>query len=515
MTPTAALTATSPSRPTGQSHPPTGHVAPSAPALYSTVHSGEESVTNCSPSMDAAPNEPGGYGATTLHFFSAQPAQIHSIPPGTAPAHPAQPASTQPNLRAGTSEAQASLAPSSGPVHVFTSSTTTATSATTSTNVAAPKREASSAEPALASPQGTGKLPHSAQVGSAQEGAEPGREHYQRGFVALSGQGGPRNEKEAFEHFVKAAALGNVHAKKGLAMLYLAGRGVEQNPKKAYELFLDVSLQGDANATCNLANMVHEGIGVPADKKKAFDLYTVAAKQGFAPAQDALASLYLDDEVVPRNEQKAVELFRKAALQGLTQAQHNMGHVYHSGIGVPKSVEMAAEWYGKAAEAGHSGSQCNLAGILRDGEDGLPKNLTRAFELYKMAAEQGHSGAQLNLSRMYEQGLGVARDVGSQIAWLVKACEARDPRALINMAVLMMNGDVVRQDKKQAARLFRIAAEDGNDHAQYYLGLCYAKGDGVEKSAASAKTWFRKAAEQGHVHAKDSLDILAKLEKGE
>jgi TPR repeat protein len=44
---------------------------------------------------------------------------------------------------------------------------------------------------------------------------------------------------------------------------------------------------------------------------------------------------------------------------------------------------------------------------------------------------------------------------------------------------------------------YRKAADQGDEGAQWKLGLMYAGGQGVDKDQAEAVKWYRKAAEQG------------------
>lgn len=59
-------------------------------------------------------------------------------------------------------------------------------------------------------------------------------------------------------------------------------------------------------------------------------------------------------------------------------------------------------------------------------------------------------------------------------------------------------------DDKVALYLCRKA------EAQFNLGLCYANGDGMLQDKAEAVKWYRKAAEQGYKPAKEKLDALQK-----
>ena len=67
------------------------------------------------------------------------------------------------------------------------------------------------------------------------------------------------------------------------------------------------------------------------------------------------------------------------------------------------------------------------------------------------------------------------------------------------------HGQGVQQDHDEAARWYRLAAEQGNANAQNNLGTMYADGQGVKKDDAEALRWWRKAADQGHAKAQEQL----------
>jgi TPR repeat protein len=66
----------------------------------------------------------------------------------------------------------------------------------------------------------------------------------------------------------------------------------------------------------------------------------------------------------------------------------------------------------------------------------------------------------------------------------------------------------VEQNFKEAAKLYRMAAEQGDAHSQVSLGFMYANGEGVEQSHKEAIKWYRKAAEQGDEDAIVALEEL-------
>ena len=75
------------------------------------------------------------------------------------------------------------------------------------------------------------------------------------------------------------------------------------------------------------------------------------------------------------------------------------------------------------------------------------------------------------------------------------------------------NGIRGAENPKQAAALYRQAAEQGYAPAQYSLGRLYAAGSGVGQDYAEAARWFQKAAAQNYALAQNRLGVMH--EKGQ
>ena len=69
--------------------------------------------------------------------------------------------------------------------------------------------------------------------------------------------------------------------------------------------------------------------------------------------------------------------------------------------------------------------------------------------------------------------------------------------AQYNLGVCYYTGTGIKEDKEEAVRWYRRAAENGNAMAQYNLGNCYYTGTGIKEDKEEAVRWYRKAAEQG------------------
>lgn len=74
--------------------------------------------------------------------------------------------------------------------------------------------------------------------------------------------------------------------------------------------------------------------------------------------------------------------------------------------------------------------------------------------------------------------------------------------------MMYAEGCGVSQDDKQAVFWYRKADEQGDDTAQFNLGVMYYNGEGVRKNRKQAVFWLSKAAEQGNVTAQEALTGL-------
>ena len=83
-----------------------------------------------------------------------------------------------------------------------------------------------------------------------------------------------------------------------------------------------------------------------------------------------------------------------------------------------------------------------------------------------------------------------------------------DDRAQYNLGIMYDKGAGVPQDYAEAVKWYRKAAEQGNARAQNNVGLLYANGLGVPQDYAEAVRWYRKAAEQGEASTQFNLGLM-------
>ena len=70
------------------------------------------------------------------------------------------------------------------------------------------------------------------------------------------------------------------------------------------------------------------------------------------------------------------------------------------------------------------------------------------------------------------------------------------------------HGQGAPKDYAEAARWYKLAAEQGNASAQVNLGFMYDEGQGVSKSLIQAYLWYNLSAAQGNENAIKNRKIL-------
>ncbi len=97
---------------------------------------------------------------------------------------------------------------------------------------------------------------------------------------------------------------------------------------------------------------------------------------------------------------------------------------------------------------------------------------------------------------MYEVGLGVPQDVTEAARWYRLAADQGLATAQVSLGGAYEVGRGVPQDETEAVRWFRLAADQGYAAAQFLLGLMYRDGRGVPQDDVAAHMWLDLAGSQ-------------------
>ncbi|MGH6621126.1 MAG: tetratricopeptide repeat protein [Alphaproteobacteria bacterium] len=125
----------------------------------------------------------------------------------------------------------------------------------------------------------------------------------------------------------------------------------------------------------------------------------------------------------------------------------------------------------------------------------LDKKYGESRRIFDALANGGDAQAQFMMGTIYEQGLGVPKDLAAAARWYRKAAEAGNASAQYNLGIFHQFGKGVAKDPVEAARLLRLAADQGHGRAQNNLSTFYFTGVGVPRDPVEAWKWLTLSAD--------------------
>ena len=102
-------------------------------------------------------------------------------------------------------------------------------------------------------------------------------------------------------------------------------------------------------------------------------------------------------------------------------------------------------------------------------------------------------------------GKSIAEDKAEAVKRYRMAAEQGRADAQFNLGRCHYNGDGVAKDKAETVKCYREAALQGDAYAQYRLSRCYFNGEGVAQDKVKAMVPFRAAAKHGQ---KDAIETI-------
>jgi hypothetical protein len=249
------------------------------------------------------------------------------------------------------------------------------------------------------------------------------------------GLGVEKNLGRALDLYTEAARKGLVLAMANAAEMHMNGEGTLKDPEEAAQWYTLAANGGLSIAMVRLAEMYEQGNGVKKDPGRARELYERAAKNGYAPAMERTASA----PPVPTPAPAPAQVQASAQTQPETvqaplmrEPSPNMGGLRTSSpvideqdrrtmsrevqrpafartplVSLPPLDQAAMAGLGQQdAEKLQAGWVAYQAGQMRD-----------ALKLWRSLADKGVPDAQFRVGGMFEQGLGVNRDMIEAYRW--------------------------------------------------------------------------------------------------
>jgi len=232
------------------------------------------------------------------------------------------------------------------------------------------------------------------------------------------------------------------------------------------------------------------------------------AMKGDSDASYKIGVVYLEGKLILKNIRKGVDYITKSANQNNIYAKYKLGELYKNGIGLEKnslkSKILFEEVYSSALEKENfdRNIQCLLGNIYYEG-NGVEKNIQKAIEYYKKSADVGNPEASYYLSKVYSS----QKKNTEQEQCLVIAAELGYIDAQYDLGVKYV-GKVTKGVEKnigQGLKWLKIASNNGDNRASYFLGDLFFNGKGVTEDKEMGFSYFVLSAKQGNVNGFNML----------
>lgn len=179
------------------------------------------------------------------------------------------------------------------------------------------------------------------------------------------------------------------------------------------------------------------------------------------------------------------------ALTALATSSHD---VQAASSAAPAGAGAADSAPQNAANGSAAARSPGLVTALKDyGEDNFPV----ALREFKAEAMRGNRIAEFDYAMMLLKGEGVDPDLKNALIWLKKAADANMSHAQFIYGRVYDEGQLVPPDPTLAHRWFLKAAKQGHVQAEIALATQYMDGRGTPRDFAKAFTWYLKAAKAG------------------
>jgi len=290
------------------------------------------------------------------------------------------------------------------------------------------------------------------------------------------GDGVPQSDDQAVRWYRAAPEQGNAAAQNNLGLMFRVGHGVEQSKLEAVNWYRKAARQGNPGAAFNLGTSYYNGDGVGVNLTTAYAWFLLAQKFGSQPAADATKRMA---EEAPTLQSDAFE---------------KIGDLYQKGDDLPQSSTEAVNWYRKAVDEGAPGAQIKLASLLLQGQN-ASSSYGEVHRLCEKAAALHSSYAAYCMGQLYEQGLGVKRDLPKAVKWFTEAADMGLGVALLRLGEMYWKGEGFKQDAVSAYAFIYLAStaadlpEARQERERLEKELTHKE---IERGKAKAVEWTRQ-----------------------
>ncbi|MDN3720033.1 hypothetical protein QW131_14630 [Roseibium salinum] len=183
-----------------------------------------------------------------------------------------------------------------------------------------------------------------------------------------------------------------------------------------------------------------------------------------------------------------------------------LGFAYFHGEWVDVDDVLARDYLRRATENGHTFAAHYLGYMQEEGLGG-PRDIEAARKSYELGATGDNPDAAVRLAYLAGEGRGDDADAWEVLKWKIRAGELGDEVAAYEAAEALTDG-TLRRDLDQAARLYRIAADQGNVDASVKWARMQILGEVESADFGAGLQEMQRVADQ---HALSALAPLTQL----
>lgn len=219
-----------------------------------------------------------------------------------------------------------------------------------------------------------------------------------------------------------------------------------------------------------------------------------------AVAQDPIlrfAMQYLRDHGFdfPIDGDAASEWCEAQAKLGIADAQVVYGVLQNFELFDCDDFDAGRFWIQSAADEGHPTALLMLAGFVEAGSDSEAPNAQGAFALVQSVAETGYGPALVQMGVMYRAGINTEKDRDRSLDYFRMAAELGDTHGQYFLGTTLI--DETNADAAlEGTRWLKLAASNGHAGAHRILGYLYSDGSkGLEQDEKKSRYHFLAAAQ--------------------
>lgn len=250
--------------------------------------------------------------------------------------------------------------------------------------------------------------------------------------------------------------------------LLIDGEFINKDIDGGLDLLYKASNSGSLLAKRKLASRLINGFGIPADYIKGQKLYKELISKGDISAKYQYARAILNNKDISQSDKdEAIKLLKDAAFMGYSDAKRYLGVLFLDGELVEKDINVGLEYLNESVNMNNAQAMRELGLRLLFGID-ISKDPYRAEKLLRKAINHYDYLAKTILGHGIVLGEIAGCNISEGIILLEEAAKD-EPNAMRILAIMLLEGTHMEQDKKRGEELLKNSVDKGDVLAKLKL----------------------------------------------